>query len=230
MRISYVVSMAVIGCLVSLACAGQGFAHSSPKPAAVHAPVPPSSLVQPSLDNLQRTLFALRLEKWKRGTVRDEASANVDAILRDMQQTLPSLLRDADAAPGALSKALPASRNLDALYDTFLRVEEASRIAAPSDQVTQLQQALYQLESARRALDASLQQTALEQETQISALKMAVKTEATLQCPVTPPPVAPVCVAPFVHHRTRRRHTVPARKPQTNAASASKSSNQKTAK
>jgi len=194
------------------------------------APVPPSRLVQPSLDNLQHTLFALRLEKWKRGTVRDEATANVNAILHDLQQTLPPLLRDADASPAMLSKVLPASRNLDALYDTFLRVEEASRIAAPGDQVSQLQSALYGLESARRTLDTTIQQTALEQEMHIGALQTALKTQAVLQCPVTPPPVPPACVAPLPHRRARRARRVPPKKPQATSSSANKTPNQKTGK
>ena len=159
-------------------------------------PAAPSDILRRSLDEVQQTVSNLKLDKWKRGNVRDEAGTNVEAIQRDLQSTLPPLLKDADAAPASLSKVLPASRNVDALYDVLLHVVEAARVVAPGDQVGQLQTTLSDLEKARVRLGNQLQQTAAMQEKQIVDLRTTVQTQAaSLKAAATPPP-APKCPAP----------------------------------
>jgi hypothetical protein len=166
-------------------------AASSSAPAASAAPSAlPSSLLKSSMDSVQQTLGGLKLDKWKGGTVRTEASANIASIQQDLQSTLPSLLATADAAPTSVSKVLPASRNVDALYDVLLRVLVAARVSAPADQVAQLQQAASGFEKARHALDDHLQQASVAQEKQISDLQVSLKTQAQSApvCPVVAPP------------------------------------------
>lgn len=159
-------------------------------------PSTPSDILRHSLDEVQQTVGALKLDKWKHGSVRDEAGTNIDAIQRDMQGTLPSLLKDADSAPGSLSKVLPLSRNVDALYDVLVHVVEAARVVAPGDQVGVLQSTLADLEKARVRLGTQLQQTATVQEKQIVDLRTTVQTQAaSLKAASTPPP-APKCPAP----------------------------------
>ncbi len=126
-----------------------------------------SGTLQPSIDALHRTLDQLRLEKWKRGALRDEAEGYIVQIQNDLGSNLPPLLAQADAAPGAVSKVLPVLRHLDALYDVLLRVVEAARISAPDDQAGQLQQALATLGSSRLALGDRLQGSADAAEKQI---------------------------------------------------------------
>jgi len=91
MRISQAVLFAAICCSPFAVCAAQMPTHSVPAQPAQTASLAPSRIMKPSLDNLKQTLFALRLEKWKRGSVREEADANVSSILHDLQQTLPPL-------------------------------------------------------------------------------------------------------------------------------------------
>jgi hypothetical protein len=182
--------------------------------------VAPSSILQPSLDNLQQTIEAVRLEKWKRGTVREEASANVDAILRDLRTTLPPPLKEADAAPGTISKVLPISRNIDALYDTLLRVVEAARVSAPGEQITRLQQALISLGNARRILDDRLQETTVAEEGQINKLQSALQAQSAVKCLVIAPPPTPTCVAPTPPRRAKKKPKPPATTPQTPPAPA----------
>jgi hypothetical protein len=160
---------------------------------------PPSGFLQPSLDTLLKAVGGLQLERWKKGSVRDEAGSNVSSIQRDLQSTLPPLLKEADAAPRSMSKVLPVSRNIDALYDVVLRVVDGARIAAPSDQFTQLQDAMTRLEKARHTLSDQMQETAAAQEKQIADLQVAIKAEQSK------PPV--VCSAPAVPAPT------PAKKP-----------------
>lgn len=175
------------------------------QPPSVTAPATPapSHLLQPSLDAVQQTLTGLKLDKWKRGSVRDEAGDDIRSIQQDMQQHLPALLQDADAAPGVLSKTLPLSRHLDALYDVLLRVVEAARIAGPSDQVDPLREILADLNRARLALDDSMEAAASTQEKQMADLRVTVQKQAEFKCPAPPP--APPCPKPAAKRPVRRK-------------------------
>lgn len=183
-------------------------------------PIAPSQILQRSLEELQQTMGDIRLEKWKRGNVREEAGANISAIQHELQGRLPVLLKEADAAPAALTKVLPLSRNVDALYDVLLHVVEASRVAAPGEQVGELQQTMADLEKARIVLDNQIQQTADSQEKQIVDLRTTVqKQEVSLRAAATPPP-APKCPAPVAPAKKKRHVTSKARKPEVTKPAA----------
>ena len=193
----------------------------SPAPqaaAAAPAPVAPSTMLQPALTTVQQTLNALQLEKWKKGTIREEAASEVGSILQDLKENVPPLLQDADSAPGSLSRMLPLSRHLDALYDVLLRVEEASRVAASGDQVDQLQHALGSLADARLAMDKSMQEAAVAQEKQVSDLRISLQAQAAVKCPPPPPP--PVCPAPPKRKPLKKRKPPTTTKPQQSPAPA----------
>lgn len=172
------------------------------------SPRPISGILQPSLDTVHQTLGALRLDKWKKGTVRDEASVNIDAIQRDLRVNMPPLLQDADTAPGTLSVLLPVSRHLNALYDVLLRVSEASRVAGPDDQAGQLQQALLSLGNARLALDDRMLGSAGALEKQVVDLRATIQQQAAERAAM-PAPVALPCVPPPpVHKVVKKRKPV----------------------
>ena len=135
-----------------------------------------TDLLQPALANARATLMALKVEKWKKGTVRDEADANVKTLIRDLDNNVPALVATADAAPGRLSSAIPLIKHLDALYDVMLRVEEGSRVSAPGDQVDALQKALLRVSQARNAYDDVLQTQAAGAEKQMGDLETAART------------------------------------------------------
>jgi hypothetical protein len=184
----------------------------------------PSGLLKPSLDTVRQTLTALNLEKWKRGTVREEAADHISAIQRDMQDNLPPLLQDADAAPQTFSHVLPMYRNVDALYDVLLRVVEAARVSAPADQVTQLEGAWASLSKARHTLDDRLEDMAVEQEKQISGLRNTVQTQtaALHAAAATPPAAAPVpCKTPAPRPRAKKKPNPPPATPLTASPTAS---------
>jgi len=207
MRLTKTAFVVAVFLLASILCAAQAPAtaatsqttgSASPTLAAnaAAAPVIPSvsSILQPSLDTVRQTLAGMKVERWKRGSVRDEASADINSIAQDMQTHIGPLLKDADAAPGTLSKTLPVSRHLDALYDVLLRVVEAARMAAPDDQANALRQALATLNTARLALDDSMEAAAGSQEKQLVDLRVTVQRQASFKCPAPPP--APACPAP----------------------------------
>ena len=175
---------------------------AAPAPAASPAPInPPSSLLRPSLTAVQDMLNNLRLDRWKKGSVRDEASDNVSSLLKDLQTNLPPLITAADAAPASVSQSIPLVKHIDAFYDVLLRVEEGARVSAPSDQISSLQQAMLQLNQSRLALDDHLQAEAVVQEKQTVDLQTSLKTQqqavaqakaAAALAAAQPPPCKPV--------------------------------------
>ena len=191
-------------CIAQSTAGGASTGSSVPSGANYFTPSAPSDILQRSLDEVRITVGNVKLDKWKRGSVRDEAGTNIDAIQRDLQGTLPTLLKDADSAPGTLTKILPLSRNVDALYDVMVHVVEASRMVGTGDSVGQLQQALTDLEKARVVLDNQIQQTADMQEKQVVDLRSTVqKQDASLRAASTPPP-APKCPAPVTTTKKKR--------------------------
>jgi hypothetical protein len=179
--------------LMGAGCAG-GFAQTTGGGNAADSsaqggtnPAAPSGLLQPALDSLQKTIGGLNQEKWKKGTIRSEAETNIQAIQRDLQMNLPPLLQAADAAPNSTRKALPVSRNIDALYDVLLRVLDGARVVAPGDQVGQLQDALNGLDKSRMAWNDRIQDDLAAQEKQIGELQAALKVQTVpvaAACPV----------------------------------------------
>lgn len=196
MRISIAAFILSILWWPSAVSALQAPANGKPAPAQVPASPAASTLLEPSLDQVQQTIVALRLERWKKGTVREEATANTGAILRNLEDILPPLIREADTPPETMGKMLPVARNIDALYDVLLRIFEAARVSAPAEQVTALQQALIGLGKARGALYDRLQESAAAEDKQLKDLRGALQAQAAVKCPVAPAPAAPACVTP----------------------------------
>jgi len=168
---------------------------ASPASAATAKAGTVSALLKPAMDTVWEMVGSLQIEKWKRGPIRDETSANVVSIRHDIESTLPDLLSDADTNPDAVSKVLPVARNVDALYDVLLRVVEAARMTAPAEQFAKLQDALSGLEKARHALNDHLLEAATGQEKRIADLRIALKTQPAPVCPVASPPPAPATPA-----------------------------------
>ena len=215
MRISKTAISAIMLATLSMVSAAQ-----APGTAVPAAPVvAPSVVLAPGLDAVQSTLNTVKTDRWKRGTVRDEASADIGSIVSDIQVKLPPLLKDADAAPGTVSKTIPVARNVDALYDVLLRVVEASRVAAPDDQVVQLQQALVTLGNARLALSDRLQNSAVALEKQVADLQKIVQSQAA-NIAISSAPIVIPCATPQPRKTTKKPVTrKPAAKPATPSSS-----------
>lgn len=198
---------------ICVAQAPAGVTPTSPvatKPAAPMVPV--STQLQPALRQVRQTVDAVRTDKWKRGNIRDESAENISQIKRDIDGTLPPMLRTADTAPSSLSNILPVLRNISALYDVLLRVVEASRVVAPDEQVAQLQQALVTLGNARLALSDRLQNSAVAIEKQVTDLQKIVQSQAATIA-VTSAPIVIPCATPQPHKSTRKITRKPAAKP-----------------
>jgi hypothetical protein len=219
----------------TLFCAGQTAPNTNPVAPASSAagapftPATPSDILDRPLGEVQEAVAALKLDKWKRGSVRDEAGTNIDAIQRDLQGTLPKLVKEGDASPGTLSKMLPVSRNVDALYDVLVHLVEQARVSAPGDQIGHLQAAMADLEKARVALGNQLEQTATLQEKQMVDLHTTVQTQAaSLKAASTPPP-APKCPAPPAPAKKKKAPAKPATTPATTTPGSTPSATAKPA-
>lgn len=168
--------------------------------------------MQPAIETLRQTIWILRPEKWKASdAIRQETSANIDSIHRDLTNTLPSLLTAADQTPDSVSRMLPAYRNIEALYDVLLRVVQVANLTAPKQQSAALDHARASLEDARRTLGDHLNSAALAQDQQVHGLQAALRAVPPAAAPVACPPPPPV-----KKHRTRRK---PAKKPASAPAS-----------
>lgn len=160
----------------------------------------PSTLLRPGLNSLEPALETLQPARWKLPQpARDEVQANLGSLHRALETTLPTLLTTADAAPSNFPALLPLSRNITALYDVLLRVEERARTAAPADQFAAVGQARLALDQARRAFDASLETTAIAQQAQLQQLQTRLATPT----PVCPAPPATKKGKPRTSHLSR---------------------------
>lgn len=200
--LSFALSLSLAPLAAQPATSSAATTPAAPSAAPASAPAPPplptyTDLLKPSLSGLYGTLSDLRIEKWKNGSVRGEAEHDTTSIVDDLNQKVPGLLKDADAAPNRVAAALALTRNFAALYDVSLRVLDASRIAAPPDQAAKIQDALNSLAAANRALYDRLEKAVTVQETHIGDLETKLKAQqqaALHPVPVTTPP--PDCPAP----------------------------------
>jgi hypothetical protein len=189
-----------------------GAAQTQAAPPAAAAAATASSLLQPALTLVGSTLSSVNMDKWKKGSVREEAAGHVASLQKDLQTNIPPLLAAADAGPEQLSKALPLEKHLDAFYDVLLRVEEAARVSAPGDQVDALKQVLSTLNQARLTYDEGLETAAATQEKQLTDMQAALRAqkEAARSAVPVAAPAAPCKPAT----PTRKKRASPAQKTQ----------------
>jgi outer membrane biosynthesis protein TonB len=181
---------------------------SAPAPSSSPAPpaLPPASkTLAPALSTLRQTLTTLHPDKWKLPPpVLRDTQNNLDSIRRDLDNTLPPLLAAADASPSAIPSVLPAYRNIEALYDVLLRVNQVALLVAPDPQVAALQQAMGNLEDSRRTLGDNLQSAAVSQTQQLADVRASLR-----KIQSTPPPPAPVCPPPPPATTTPKKKPAP---------------------
>jgi hypothetical protein len=210
-------------CAPAMALAGQTSSRNTPGTNPPAHANPPSAILRPSLEILQTAIGEMTLDKWKASpAIRTEADGNLRSVQRDLASTLPPLLAGADAAPDSTAKTLAVYRNVEALYDVMLRLDAAGRLAAPSNQISALDQALASLSDARRALGDQVQANAENQEARVIHLQAALK---AVPPPVPPPPPpAPVACIPLPKKKVARPAAKPAAKPASPPANSQNSS------
>lgn len=168
----------------------------------------PSALLKPAMDNIQQAITTARPDKWKiSNDTSQQTQANLTSIQTDLRTTLPALLDTADHSPTSAVQMLPAYRNVEALYDVLLRVNQVAMLSAPAQQIVALQEAIEALEKSRRALGDSIQSSALHQEQQTRDLQAQLH---TLQATPPPAPAPVACIPPPAPIKKRRPRAKPA--------------------
>jgi hypothetical protein len=183
-----------------------------------------SGTLRPALAQVGQSLGGVTIKRWKAPSeVRSAADQDVSSIQHDLNGTLAGLLQQADAAPGSVPAAFAVYRNVDALYDTLLRVVLTANLAAPEDEATSLQAALATLASARSTLGQTILNSSQAQETELSRIRMALsKAAATQRAPTT---TTVVDDGPADKASTKKPHSAATKKPSSTPAKPAGSSN-----
>ena len=182
-----------------------------------------SGTLRPALTQVGQSVGGLTIKRWKApNEVRSAADADVSSIQRDLNGTLAGLLQQADSAPGSVPAAFAVYRNVDALYDTLLRVVLTANLAAPDEEANSLQGALATLESARSVLGQSILNSSQAQETELTRIRMALAKAAA--APRTPTTTTVVDDGPADKSSAKKPRTSTAKKPSSTATKPAGSS------
>ncbi len=195
LRVGLVSAMWVAGVVAGAQVPASAPTSQSAAPSADAAHTRLYDTLQPSMVMLQQTLDTLRVDKWKAANpVKDAATNNIVSIRRDVRDTLPPLMRAADAAPGSVSALLAVTQNVNALYDVVLRVDDTAELTAPQGQTADLAQVLSGLLVARRAVGDMLRDAVSAQDQKVADLRKSLN-DKTAAAAVVPPPCPPAAPA-----------------------------------
>ena len=163
--------------------------------ASPQAPVPYASVAQVNglLGNLQQTsqtvavdLAKLRVDKWKTDSnIKKQADADVQSLMRNVQDALPSLIDAVRNAPEDLAATFKLYHNLDALHDVLSSVAENAGAFGPHDQYQSLANDANNVDTVRRDLADRIQNLAASKEAELSRLRAAL---TAAQAAPPPPP------------------------------------------
>lgn len=136
------------------------------------------------MPQISQSLDATRPTKWKvKADEHDTDLRNFASIQKDMDQVLPGLLTTAQASPKSVASGLAVYRNLNALYDVMVRLEQTAEIAGRDD-LPGLQDALTRLETVRGDLAEKLTALSAQQEAVVAhAQRVLAEQQAAAAAP-----------------------------------------------
>jgi len=173
---------------------------------AADPPAPVSGTLRPALGQVSQALSSINIKRWKApNEVKSAADQDVTSIQRDLSGTLATLLQQSDAAPASVPAAFAVYRNVDALYDTLLRVVLTANLAAPDTEANALQGALATLESARSSVGESILNASQKQQSELVTIRTALAKASQVQRA----PVTTTVVDDGPTPETKRKHTTP---------------------
>ncbi|HTX41459.1 MAG TPA: hypothetical protein VMD25_06500 [Acidobacteriaceae bacterium] len=201
-------------------------AVAAPAAASAQSAAPsPLGPLRAALAQVSQSVNAVQTRRWKApASVRSAVDGDVEAIQRDLNGTLAGLLQQADAAPGSVPAQFAVYRNVDALYDTLLRVVETAELAAPEDEISALESALQGLETARSSLGDTILSGAQSEQTQLVRLRSAINAAAAAQRT----PIKTTVIDDYSAHEAPAHHRPAAKKPTAATRKPSSSSSSST--
>jgi HPt (histidine-containing phosphotransfer) domain-containing protein len=172
--------------LVGATALAQSPANSPAASTGEHAPSVGSATtvsMLPDLDRLRAVasqatldLGHLRIDKWKAdGPSKQQAQANTDSVQRNLTSALPVLIDAIRAAPQDLGAEFKLYRNLNALYDVFASLTEATGAFGPKNDYQALAQQLETIDSVRRNLGDALEQLTSSTQSELVQLRTQVR-------------------------------------------------------
>jgi hypothetical protein len=218
LRTRFPAAWVVISLAAGLSAFSQAASRSWTQSGASPVSAPVSAIVQPALTEVQSSLSALNISRWKAPSeVKSAAQQNTTSIERDLTNILPGLLSQADAASGAVPAEFAAYRNIDALYDVLLRVYETASLSAPQSESDALFSALQRLETARTQLGDAILNASQQREEQLVKLQAAVRAATAASAQPTPAKSTVVDDGPAASPTVRKKKK-PAPKPPANSS------------
>jgi hypothetical protein len=155
----------------------------------------PGVSVSPDLDRLQAAasqvsveIRHLRIDKWKADAdTKRQAQANADSLQRNLTAALPGLIDAARSTPQDLSAEFKLYRNLNALYDVFVSLTEATGAFGPRSDYEALGQQLETIDSVRRNLGNAVEQIASSTQSELDQLRSQVRAYQQAATTAAPP-------------------------------------------
>ena len=143
-----------------------------------------SSIVA-DLDKLQtassqaaETIGRLNIGKWRASSeAKSAAQANANSVQRNLTSAMPGMIAAVRAAPNDLNAEFKLYRNLNAVYEVFGTVVDATRLYGPRADYDALSQQMRAFESVRRKLGEGLEQLTAEAQHNLDQLRAQIKTQ-----------------------------------------------------
>jgi hypothetical protein len=150
-------------------------AEASPSQGAITSPLISESL-RPALDQVGQSVGQIQIDHWKVSKDwKQQLQNDANSISGDLSHQLPGLLQQAQATPTALDAQLRLMQNVDALYDVMVRLTLAADLTEKKADAARLDNALQNLEAARKTATAQLLAAAAQQHQQLTELQARVQ-------------------------------------------------------
>ena len=169
-------------------------AQRPPQPVAMPAAAPTPVNISATLPQLQRAaenarvdLARLRVDKWKAdSSVKQQTSANIDSLQRNLSGALPTLVTAAQQNPASLNASFKLYRNVNVLYDVLGAVAESAGAFGAKEEYAALAQDLNNLDTARRALADAMDTMTAQRDADFLRIQQAAQ-RAQQQAAAAPP-------------------------------------------
>ncbi len=146
-----------------MACGCSAFAQTATAGSEASLAGPVAELQQ-SIPQISQQMDGTRPSKWKvKPEEHDVDLRGFASVQHDLDQVLPGLLKAAAASPHSIANGIALYRNVNALYDVMVRLQQTAELAGKED-APALQDALTRLETVRGDLAEQLTALAAQQE------------------------------------------------------------------
>ncbi len=134
-----------------------------------------SESLRPALEQVGHSVGQIQIDHWKVSKDwKQQLQSDADSISGDLSHQLPGLLQQAQATP-TLDAQLRLMQNVNALYDVLVRLTLAADLTEKKSDAALLDNALQQLEAARKAATMQLVAAAAQQDRQLTELRARVE-------------------------------------------------------